>query len=356
MFWLLACTEQEPTDTTTPTDTEPAPTGDTGTETATGDTGTETVVVVDEDWERFVESREGFLFDLGEPILDCVQRQDTSNPAFHGCIDWHSAVHGTWALHVLYRLTEDTAYLDAADAILTTEALAQELENMEQGFIAGEIPYGFSWFLLLARERESSTGEIDLVPLAAEAYAQLATFVDTLPQQVVDDYVLSDEYSNLSWTLLQLWEQAVWNGDTAQQLHWEDYVRTKLLPLDNRCPLEDDAQSTGFFPACLHRARTIALVLPEDEVNDWLISFLPTVLPLAPRTSFPALHQAGQNFSRSWGLWTLWSAAGDSQYRDLYIAHITTHMTRPEYWAENYAFYSHWVAQFGVYGISLSYE
>jgi len=31
-------------------------------------------------------------------------------------------------------------------------------------------------------------------------------------------------------------------------------------------------------------------------------------------------------------------------------------MAMPQYWAEDYYSYSHWVAQFGVYGIALSYE
>ena len=42
-------------------------------------------------------------------------------------------------------------------------------------------------------------------------------------------------------------------------------------------------------------------------------------------------------------------------YRDLYLDHMTTHLNHPQYWAEDYYNYAHWVAQFGVYAISQTY-
>ena len=97
-------------------------------------------------------------------------------------------------------------------------------------------------------------------------------------------------------------------------------------------------------------------VLPEDEQADWLAENLPNDLGLQPLTSMASAHSGGLNFSRSWGLWALWRATGDTHYRDLYVDHIETHVAMPQYWAEDYYSYSHWVAQFGVYGIVLSYE
>jgi hypothetical protein len=355
LIWLLACDkEPEPSTSTTPEPQETA--GDTGTESSpTGDTGAEEIPE-NELWVRFLEERDEFLLDLAVPILDCVEQQDTSHPVFHGCYDWHSAVHGTWALLALYRLTGDPLYLDAAQAVLDPDGVAQELENMQQGNILGEIPYGFSWLLLLAREHELATGSQELRALADEAELQLGAYIDGLGPLQAQNMAMSAEYSNLSWTLLNLWEQAVWNGDVEQQAHWEEYVRTRLVPLDPVCPIEDDAGSTGFFPPCLHRARTILVVLPPEEAAAWSEGFLPTTLTLTPRTQFQTVHQAGQNFSRSWGLWSIWSATADEQYLDQYALHVANHMLRPEYWAENYSLYSHWVAQFGVYGIALSYE
>src|ERR1700744_694838 len=47
---------------------------------------------------KFQQTRTQIASDLAAPIAICVAHHDTDNPAFHGCMDWHSAVHGVWAL------------------------------------------------------------------------------------------------------------------------------------------------------------------------------------------------------------------------------------------------------------------
>ncbi len=78
-------------------------------------------------------------------------------PAFFGCYDWHSSVHGHWLLARLARQFPQAPF--AADA---RAALAQSLTPAH---IAGEVayfqtpgrasferPYGLAWLLLLAAE------------------------------------------------------------------------------------------------------------------------------------------------------------------------------------------------------------
>ena len=121
--------------------------------------------------------------------------------------------------------------------------------------------------------------------------------------------------------------------------------------------MQDDAENISeFFPPCLHLARAIVEILPQDEAAAWIEEWVPEVLVLEPLTEFPNAHPGGLNFSRSWGLWSLYRATGDQQFSDSYIEHIDTHMAQPAYWAENYLSYSHWVPQFGVYGIALSWD
>ena len=47
---------------------------------------------------------------LAGAVREALARADTDHIAFHGCIDWHSAVHGTWALTAYTRMTGDTQY------------------------------------------------------------------------------------------------------------------------------------------------------------------------------------------------------------------------------------------------------
>ncbi|MEE8125090.1 MAG: hypothetical protein V3T42_04685, partial [Nitrospirales bacterium] len=65
---------------------------------------------------------------------------------------------------------------------------------------------------------------------------------------------------------------------------------------------------------------------------------------------------AGLNFSRAWGLWTLFQSTGHQAYRDMYVNHILTHMALPQYWRDDYQKHSHWVPQFGIYAIALSLD
>lgn len=298
--------------------------------------------------DPFLDARDGWLDELAVPILDCVGSADTNAPAFHGCYDWHSAVHGTWALLALSRLTGDPGYAEVADAQLTPEAIAGELADLESGALSAEIPYGYAWLLTLAGERD------DLDPLAMVAEAQLADWVEGLSAEQAERAALAPDYQNLSWALLNLWQQADRTGDGARREQWEDAVRELLLPLD--CPLEADESPTNFFPPCLHRALAIATVLPPEEASAWAATSLPEELVLTPVTEFPRAHLAGQNFSRTWGLWALWELTGDARYRDSYVEHLTAHMATPEYWADDYDSYAHWVAQFGVYGLAMSYD
>src|SRR4030081_1124654 len=78
-------------------------------------------------------------------------------PAFCGCYDWHSSVHGHWLMVRLVRTFPDAPF--AADA---REALKQSLsaENLKQeaaylrgtGRASFERPYGLSWLLQLSSE------------------------------------------------------------------------------------------------------------------------------------------------------------------------------------------------------------
>ena len=309
-------------------------------------------------WEAFLDAREDYLHALAEPIVQCVTAHDTANPVFHGCVDWHSAVHGTWSLLAISRLTGDPYYAEVADQQLTAEAVDGELAQLEEGgwLAAAEIPYGYSWFLHLAREREDG-GDADLVPLADLAAADLGDHLFGLDASGVTGNLLSASYLNLSWEAFNLHRQAMHVEDDELADEIETFVRDEVVPRTDDCPLQAEQTNTsGFFPPCLHAARLVLETLPDDEVQAWLDDHEPGEQQLDPIVQPATTHAAGLNFSRSWGLYALYLATGDTTYRTLYVRHIETHMAMPQYWADSYWSYSHWVAQFGVYGIALSYE
>ncbi len=309
-------------------------------------------------WQEFLDAREDHLFALGVPILDCIARNDTKHPVFNGCIDWHSAVHATYALLAIYRHTGDASYLEAAEAKLTPAGLDAELSMVQQGLLPQEIPYGYAWFLTLARERELASGETDLLPLATEIRDQLRAWLMARSEQQLDSGILADDYANLSWAALNLWQWAQWTDDAELAAAMEAFVSDQVLDpgYDSTCPFDqEESDADDFFPPCLHRARLLVTALPGEQHADWLAGWSPAGPALTPIDEPAAAHISGLNFSRAWGLWSLYQASGELVYRALYLDHMNTHLNHPQYWAEDYNSYAHWVAQFGVYAISQTY-
>ena len=79
-------------------------------------------------------------------------------PAFYGCYDWHSAVHGHWLLARLARTVPDAPFAAerarrARPQSLTPENIAAEVRYLAgPGRVSFERPYGLAWLLQLAAE------------------------------------------------------------------------------------------------------------------------------------------------------------------------------------------------------------
>ena len=130
-----------------------------------------------ETWEAFLGARKGRLRQLAMPIAHCVTRRDTRHPAFHGCIDWHSAVHATWALLMIGRLTGESWYRAVALRAVGNPARVREEEAaLRLGLLAEELPYGLAWAQQL--DVEAAAVGIDLFGgLGRTARDALVTYV-----------------------------------------------------------------------------------------------------------------------------------------------------------------------------------
>jgi hypothetical protein len=83
-------------------------------------------------------------------------------PAFYGCYDWHSSVHGYWLLVRLVRTFPNANFVQPArEALrqsLSPENIAQEATYLRgQGRASFERPYGLAWLLQLWRNSRSGT-------------------------------------------------------------------------------------------------------------------------------------------------------------------------------------------------------
>ncbi len=79
------------------------------------------------------------------------------HPAFYGCFDWHSCVHGHWMLVKLLKLfpglPEADAIRNAINKTITKENIEQEVKYFDRPLTASwERTYGWAWLLKLDEE------------------------------------------------------------------------------------------------------------------------------------------------------------------------------------------------------------
>ncbi|MCZ6802308.1 MAG: DUF2891 family protein [Nitrospirae bacterium] len=305
-------------------------------------------------WDIFCQSRVEYLRALAAVVEQGVTRKDTTYPTFCGCIDWHSSVHGVWALLTASRLTGESRWAEVADSVLHAEGLAAEMTSLEKGELDHELPYGYAWFLKLAQEREQQWGQADVRTLATILAERLAVWIGSLSSEAILQHARNRKYGNLSWAVLNLWEWSQWTADSALAEKLEAWTTHHLLPLDQELPPSYDSETDEFFAASLQRTRSLLAILPSHIMQAWVKTFYENELPMQPLQDAPTPHSAGLNFSRCWGLWDMYRQSGDVRYRDMYVNHLVTQMELPQYWRNDYQKYCHWVPQFGIYAIALS--
>lgn len=238
-------------------------------------------------------------------------------PAFFGCFDWHSCVHGHWLLARLARLFPDAPFAAEARAALardlTEENLAAEVRYMRSpGQTSFERPYGLAWLLQLAAELrawddpEARAWAAALAPLEAEAAVRLASWLPALRYPI-----RGGEHSQTAFALGLVLDWARTAGDGRMAGLVEERART-YYGADRACPLAYEPSGEDFLSPCLAEADLMRRVLPPRRFAAWLDRFLPAIPAggagwLAPgvvtdRADPRLAHLDGLNLSRAWML------------------------------------------------------
>ena len=318
-----------------------------------------------ENWGSFISSRTELLETLAPPIVHSFQqhdRRDADSPMFDGSWDWHSAVHAAYSLHVLYRETGDSDYMEAIEYKIDPDNI-EELVNEELVYMQTQRKshvYGFAWLLALVKEREIATGKIDLYPLAEEGVSQLRDWIDDLTPEEAQQRVLVDSYANLSWLLIHLQMWAEHTEDEELKIYVQEKMPILLdEELDTLWPVERDTcpDQPEFFPPQLMRLAAVAQIwdAPPSVVRRWIGEKIPKDLWIEPVTEPARVHSEGLNFSRSYCLWHIYRATNQVTLRDNFVHLINYHISRPDMWKEDYYRNSHWVPQFGLRAIEQTF-
>ncbi len=285
------------------------------------------------------------------------------HPAFYGCFDWHSSVHGHWMLVRLLKvrpgMPEADAIREALRANLTKENLAAETAYLLQpGRGSFERTYGWAWLLKLADELhgwDDPDGREWSANLSPLADAFVGKYLEFLPKLTYPIRV--GTHSNTAFGLAFALDYARGAGreDLAELIcsRARDYFGG-----DANYPASWEPGGEDFLSAALIEADLMRRVMSAGEFQRWFGRFLPEIPPslLTPavvtdRSDPRIVHLDGLNLSRAACLWSIAKAlpAADPLGRTLraaaerHAAASLPHVASGDYAGE------HWLASFAVW-------
>ncbi|TXS95185.1 DUF2891 domain-containing protein [Parahaliea maris] len=288
-------------------------------------------------------------------------------PAFYGCFDWHSSVHGHWLLVRILNTDPESPFRGAIETALGQSLTADNLRG-ELAYYRGEgrksfeRPYGIAWFLQLVVELEQSPHPLaprwraNLQPLEAAIVAQIKSWLGNLQYPV---RVGTHNQSAFAFTLMLDYARVV------ADVELEDALTRKALAFhleDRACPLNYEPSGEDFLSPCLEVADLMRRIMTPERFAKWLEDFLPQ-LPttevddwlepgiVTDPTDGKLAHLHGLNLSRAWALEGVAGAlpAADKR-RPALLASARLHRARglAAVSAEHYEG-SHWLGSFATY-------
>lgn len=299
-----------------------------------------------------------------------VKSPKALHPAFYGCFDWHSTVHGHWMLVRLLRLYPDLpearTIREALNSNLTAENLLGETAYLDQkNRQSFERTYGWAWLLKLSEElhgwddADAKRWSKNLQPLVDALVTRLASF---LPKQTYP--IRTGVHPNTAFALGFAMDYAKTMGSKGL----ESLVIERSLAYyskDMNYPAAWEPGGEDFFSPALIEADLMRRVMKPGEFQQWFHRFLPEVPRGEPKSLFsPALvtdrsdpklvHLDGLNLSRAWCMRSVAAALPrtdparkilfDSANR--HAKDALDHVASGDYAGE------HWLASFAVYMLS----
>jgi DUF2891 family protein len=299
-----------------------------------------------------------------------LQSPRALHPAFFGCYDWHSSVHGHWMLVRLLRMFPKLARAPEirkalADNLAAENILVETAYLKQPNRQSFERTYGWAWLLKLAEELslwndpDGRKWSRDLQPLVD---ALVERYILFLPKQNYP--IRTGVHPNTAFGLSFAFDYAKTVGNEKLAALIAQRSRT-YFGTDRNYPAAWEPGGEDFFSSALMEADLMRRVLSRAEFRAWFRRFLPQLTSGGPRSllqpavvtdrSDPKLvHLDGLNLSRAW---CMRSIAAALPPRDpargilatsarSHASNALTHVASGDYAGE------HWLASFAVYMLS----
>jgi hypothetical protein len=285
------------------------------------------------------------------------------HPAFFGCFDWHSSVHGHWMLVRLLKLyptmPEALQIRELFNRHFTTDNIQQELKvfgsKENKSF---ERTYGWAWLLQLQDELlnwqdpDAQKWAKALQPLATDLSKKTIAYLDKLVYPI-----RVGEHSNLAFGLSLMEDYALHQADTSLSNAIKK-AALRFYAADKNCPVNWEPGGNDFLSPCLEEANLMRKILPARAFTSWLKKFMPELFgnqfSLTPgmvkdRSDGKLVHLDGLNLSRAWCLKGIAASINNNHLLELANRHLLAAL--PQVASGDYAG-EHWLASFAVYALT----
>ena len=282
------------------------------------------------------------------------------HPAFYGCFDWHSSVHGHWTLLNVLRELSNFEHKEAIwkklNANLTKENILKEVVYFDDVHNKTfERTYGWAWLLKVSETLQDwNTPEAiilndNLKPLVALIEKKYIEFLPKLKYPI-----RVGEHPNTAFGMSFALDYAKKYSPELETIIIEK--ATAYYVNDKGCPITWEPGGFDFLSPCLQEAALMLKVLPNKEYIVWLDAFLPDfrnnpasyleVAEVTDRSDGKLAHLDGLNFSRAWCLYEIGNALDNNKMIQLANKHFNYSYKKMD--SGEYAG-AHWLASFALY-------
>lgn len=288
------------------------------------------------------------------------------HPAFYGCFDWHSSVHGHWMLVRLLKLypnlPEAAAIRAALSKNITTENIRSEVNYFSMPLTGSwERTYGWAWILKLDEELnnwEDADGKRWKAAMAPLSEKIIALWMKFLPKQTYANR--TGVHPNTAFGLVFALDYA----RAAKKTEFEQAIikaARQLFAKDKAAPAAWEPNGSDFLSPALEEADLMRRILTPNAFNKWFSGFVSiqqlkhlSVLPVvSDRTDLQIVHLDGLCFSRSWCMKGIASTLPlNDPRRKLLLQAARKHLAAslPNVVSGSYGG-EHWLASFAVYAL-----
>nr|WP_236621974.1 DUF2891 domain-containing protein [Rhodopirellula maiorica] len=305
---------------------------------------------------------------------DQLKTPQENFPAFYGCFDWHSSVHGHW---LLARLLRTHPSMEAAPKIRTALATHLTRENIqrETEFFRRdehktfERMYGWAWYLRLVLElddwdnADAQTWRENLRPLEALFVQRITAYLPLLTFPI-----RTGQHTDTGFALGQILDYArVMQLDPLEQLVIDRAGAFYRSDVDY--PVQYEPSGHDFFSSGWNEADLMRRVMPQAEFTQWLEKFVPevavqlvdgTIAPVSVSdvTDGKLVHLAGLNLNRAWCLRAVANALPEGhRLRRPLLQSAAKHLAAGlAYVNSGHYEGDHWLATFALYAATQTSE